>query len=161
MLEKIDNLIKKIIELTIIITGMGIVLCVILQILSRYIMDSPLIFTEEYSRLFFCWFSFIGCILGSRTDSHLEVSYFYDKFPKKMQKIVSIIVKLSMTIFCFVLSFYSFEQTISQQGVLSSATRTPLAIFTISLLISSFFMGFYNLLHTICLFKGKEGYVNG
>ncbi len=161
MLKKIDNFIKKSIEITIIITGMGIVLCVVLQILSRYIMDSPLIFTEEYSRLFFCWFAFIGSILGSREDSHLEVSYFFDRFPKKMQTIISVSIKFAMTIFCFVLCFYSLKQTISQNGVLSSATRTPLFFFTISLLISSFFMGFYNLLHTIYLLKGKGGYING
>ncbi|AYV95451.1 TRAP transporter large permease [Fusobacterium necrophorum] len=83
--------------------GMFIVL--VLQIISRQILDDPLIWSEELARLFFVYVGMLGISMGIRTQSHVMIDFVYARLPKKLQKVIftgiQIIIFLCITSFSY------------------------------------------------------------
>ncbi len=67
-------------------------MCVILvmQIVSRYFLNSPIIWTDEMTTLFQLVLAFLGIGYGIRKKSHVCLSGFYEKFPEHVQHLISI-----------------------------------------------------------------------
>ena len=119
------------------LTLFGIVFSVSLQVFFRYVLNSPLIWTDEMSRLSFCWFTFTGSALATLENKHLEVNFFYNKFSVKSKLAVNIFSNIIILIFTIILLIYSMLQIISLHGVRSASTRMPLVFFAIPI-----FLGF-------------------
>ena len=125
----------KIYTFLLVLSLFGIVFAVTLQIVFRYLFNSPLIWTDEMSRLFFCWFTFTGSALASYEEKHLEVSYFYNKFSMRVRKGIDIFNNILIFVFSLLILYAVINQIISGITMRSSATRMPLVIFPISLLL--------------------------
>ncbi len=137
-------------------TMFGIVACVTLQIIARYALSSPLIWTDEYSRLCFCWATFMGAAVASREDSHLEVEFFYERFGKKTKKVLDVCNHLLVGgLSCSVL-YYGAIKVFKEAGARSTATRTPVAVFTAALLIGFLGIAVYSFIAAIRYAKGEN-----
>lgn len=58
-----------------------LVTLVTMQVFMRYVMHSPLVWSEEMARMAFIWFAFIGAGLGFRYHLDLRVNFFTDMLP--------------------------------------------------------------------------------
>lgn len=68
----------------IIITMMALMtILVFLQVLFRYLFNTPLGWSEEIARFAFVWLSFLGAAILVRTDGHIRVSVFVDQLPDR------------------------------------------------------------------------------
>ena len=61
----------------------GMVVVVSLQVLSRYMLGTPLIWSEEVARLLFICLIFIGTAVLARRGGHLTVTAFVDLLPSR------------------------------------------------------------------------------
>lgn len=66
------------------------VLAVVLfiAVLTRYLFNFPLAWSEEVSRYAFVWLSFLGAELCFRTNMHVGVDLLVKVFPLRLQEIV-------------------------------------------------------------------------
>ena len=73
-----------------------VVMCIVLflQVVCRYVFNSPLVWSEELARYLFIWITFIGMGYGVLKHLHIDMSIVYTKFPKKIQKIIQVLVNL-------------------------------------------------------------------
>jgi tripartite ATP-independent transporter DctM subunit len=60
----------------------GMVLVTTLQIIMRYVFNSPLPWPEEVARWAFLWLVMIGCITATRIGSHIRMTMFVNMLPK-------------------------------------------------------------------------------
>ena len=67
---------------------------VFVQIVSRYILLSPLSWTEELSRFSYVWLTFIGVGFGIKHIDHITMTLFIDKLPVHLQHILRLIVNV-------------------------------------------------------------------
>ncbi len=51
----------------------GMVGVVFVSVIFRYLLDSPLTWTEELASLLFAWITFVGAFVGFRTRSHIAI----------------------------------------------------------------------------------------
>ena len=65
----------------------------VLQIFARQVLDNPLIWSEELSRLIFVYVGMLGVSMGIRSQQHIFIDFLYTKFPKSMQKVVFTIIQ--------------------------------------------------------------------
>jgi len=128
----------------------GIIIGVGVQVFFRYVLNSPLIWTDELSRLSFCWFTFMGSSLASHDDKHLKISFFYNKFSSRAKKVVYIFNHLMIFIFSLILLYSTYIQIGLGWNLRSASTRMPLVIFTISIFIGFMGITFYSL-HTVLI----------
>lgn len=97
---KIFNKLEELIGGTLFIILFGIML---LQIFSRQVLDSPLIWSEELSRFIFIYVGILGISIGIKNHQHIFIDFIYSKFPEKTQRRVSTFIELVVLacILCF------------------------------------------------------------
>ena len=135
------------------ISFVAIIVCVVLQIVSRYVFNQPLTWTEEISLFAFCWFTFIGSAVCSWEKSHLEVDYFFNRVGKKAQKYADIGIRLLVV---FLSVFVIVEAVIAmraQMGITSVALRIPIPLYSLAILIGFVGMAVFTSYHMIKRFK--------
>lgn len=75
----------------------GIVISMSVHVFFRYVLKSPLTFTEELSRYLFIWFVFMGISYGIKESIHIRVNIIEEFFPK-VTPIFSFVQDLVITI---------------------------------------------------------------
>ena len=69
----------------------GVITLTIVNVISRYVFNSPLPWTEELSISLFIWFIFIGVSSTMKRNGHVGVDYFLNKLPRNLRIIGEII----------------------------------------------------------------------
>lgn len=90
-----DGLLARLLQLV----GTVLILSVLLQIISRFIMLQPFPWTEELARFSFIWFCFLGSAYTLRRNLHLGIDYYYLKFGLGSRRIIDIVVTSLIIIF--------------------------------------------------------------
>lgn len=82
MLGKIFKNIEEIITVPLMI----ILLCLLTwQIVTRWLLNDPSLWSEELARVLFMYMSLIGCATAIKHSSHVKITYFSDKLPEKIK----------------------------------------------------------------------------
>jgi TRAP-type C4-dicarboxylate transport system permease small subunit len=103
----LDNAVRK---LLIFFAGM-MAITIILQVLCRYIMKNPLLWTEELARYLMIWMVFIGTSCIIKEWDNIYVDFFLNKLKDKFRTILILIQKfviLGLLVNFFYLSFTVF-----------------------------------------------------
>lgn len=121
----------------ILVSGMfAMLICVLAQVISRYVFKSTLKWTEEIARWLLVWLAFLGASHVAKTSSFTMVDFFVNKMPEKVRGIVNVVDKCLMLIFIgyfSVLSFNVYTNVASHE--VGPATQLPMMIVRSSLII--------------------------
>jgi len=101
-LSIVDRWIDKIVNITTLFTCLLMVLLaatVIFEIISRYIFNLPITFTEELTSLFFPWIVFLTAIDVTKKDEHIAITVFAEKLPAGLKKMNLLLIKIIMLLF--------------------------------------------------------------
>lgn len=69
-------------------------LAILLQIFTRYILNDPLIWTEELANICFAWIVFLGAALGIRRDESVRMDLFMHRIPESAKHILILVQDL-------------------------------------------------------------------
>lgn len=64
------------------------------QIFTRYVLNYSLFWSEELARYLFIYLVFIGSAIVLRRNGHIQVSFFADQLPVRLQRIIALLVDL-------------------------------------------------------------------
>lgn len=95
------------------------------EVLSRYVFNFPIIFSNELTKLLFPWIVFITAISVTKNEDHLSINYIRDKMPKRAQKLTFIISKLIML-------YFSVYMVVSSFQIAKAVVNQPLPMLRIS-----------------------------
>jgi TRAP-type transport system small permease protein len=82
---------------------------IILNVVARFIMKSPILGAVELSRLFFIWASFLGATICYHRSSHIAISFVVDRFSSKVRNVIDLFVYGLTLIFFIVVAIHSLE----------------------------------------------------
>jgi len=120
----------KLVETVLISMMCGVLICVWLQVLGRYLhFVKPLPWTEEIARWILVWLTFLGASHVAKTSSFTRVDFFVKKASPKVQEIIGIFNKLCMIGFTGWFTYKSFTvfTTVSVHE-LGPTTQLPMLI---------------------------------
>jgi TRAP-type C4-dicarboxylate transport system permease small subunit len=103
-----------------------------LNVLTRYVIDSPLAFTEEITVSMFVWVTLLGASIAFRQNAHLAVTFFYDLAPQHLRKLFLLFAN-AMSVVFFALVFYLGSNQVLDEidlNVQSQALRIPVWLYT-------------------------------
>ena len=129
------------------------------QVLSRYVLKSPLPWSQDILRLAFTYLVFWGAAWCVRDKNHLNVDVFLTAIPEKSRKVVEILINV---VLC---AFFVFVIVVGFQFALSGLTQTtsylplPMTAYYCSIPTAGILMLFYMLQHLagqIMHFNRKE-----
>ncbi|MDR1730936.1 MAG: TRAP transporter small permease [Synergistaceae bacterium] len=99
----VDRWVLKIEKLLLCLAIPVMILMGALQILSRFVIQTPIPWSEGLLTFLFVWTSFVGASLALAGRTHFQVDLFTLFFPPYVQKILDIIVDITVFGFCIFL----------------------------------------------------------
>lgn len=91
---------------------------VLIQVFSRYILNSPVAFTEELVRYSLIWTGFIGAAYAFSTREHMSLTIIRDKFTGKAHTALLVVIDgliLLMAIFVFTIGGFKLAVSASRE----------------------------------------------
>ena len=110
---KLNNLLIKALEITVMLVTALLVLDVLWGVFTRYVMNNQSPWTEELARMLLIWVSLLGASIGFIRKSHLGVDYFVGKLSDKMQMLGQIVVYLLVAVFVSFAMIYGGSMLVS------------------------------------------------
>ena len=149
ILKKLENFI--------VLTFLGLMGGVLsIQIFMRYVVNKPLIWSEEIARYLFVWVAFIGASYGVREKAHIRMEIIFKSFPKRVQKYLQLFI-YAISIACFLyLVPVGIEFTKQQHYVLSSAMSIPMSYIFAAVPIGCILISFRLILEFLNLLRDKD-----
>jgi TRAP-type C4-dicarboxylate transport system permease small subunit len=136
-----------------------IIVSVSLQVLFRYVLNDPLVWSEELARFAFLWMVFLGLGLAERDDQHIAVDYFVARMPTGPQKVIRIAVEIFCIIVIAVICYQSIGIIKVQAAMRSVALNISMAYTAIAVPIGFVILCIYKLL-SIARIAKTENFTN-
>jgi TRAP-type C4-dicarboxylate transport system permease small subunit len=145
------------IEDLIVTVGLSVMcIALALQIFARYVLNSPLIWSEEFARYVFVWVVFIGAGYGVRHKAHISMEFFVDHMPKVVQKWLAIVLNIFAICIFGCLIPVGFIFTLDQSAIASSAMQIPMSMVVSAVPIGSLIVCIRLAVETVGLIGAKE-----
>ncbi|MEM8763346.1 MAG: TRAP transporter small permease [Bacteroidota bacterium] len=124
------------------------VLNVLWQVASRFIIGTPSSFTDELARYLMIWIGILGAAYVSGRNMHVAIDVLPRRFNPSIQKRLMLIVRLLIILFCLVAMVIGGARLVYITYVLgqnSPALQVPLSLVYAVIPISGFLIIYYKL----------------
>ena len=98
-----------------------------LQVLCRYVLDSPLIWPEEIARLCLIWLTYLGCAAVAARGGHIAVDMLVKRLAPPAQRLAVAATDLVLTVIFAALAWLGWRLMRSLAGMETAATELPMA----------------------------------
>ncbi len=126
------------------------------QVISRYVFNNPIVWSEEFSRYSFVWISYLGCAYCVGVDGHTSITALRDRLPEFWQKVLIVIGNLIvMAVFIRIMPI-AMKFIHNNRKFLTSMMRIPFKYLYYSLPVGAVLTTIQLVLKSILLFDKKE-----
>lgn len=122
-----------------------IVAIVSVQVFYRKVLGTGITWSEEVALLLMVWMAFISMAIGVEKKTHIAIEMFYNRFPKRMQSIVTKINTLIIASVGAILIIYGVKLIIGTFGITMPATQWPTSALYFMIPVGGFFMLYFAL----------------
>ncbi|WP_343329730.1 TRAP transporter small permease [Polaribacter staleyi] len=144
MRAKIDNILEKLVLFILAL----MLLSVVWQVFSRFILRNPSTITDEISSFSLIWLGLLGAAYATGKHLHLAIDLIPEKVVEKKQNLFDAIVYLSTFVFAFtvmVIGGVRLCQLSFQFGQTSATLEIPLGFIYLVVPISGILISYYSL----------------
>lgn len=142
-MQKISEIISKVIQLLLIILICMLVIFTFIQVLSRFILKMPIAWSEEIIRMNFVWLIFLGAAIGVKEKTHLALDIVTSSLNGKFKFYMNILVLIIMIVTSGVLFFAGLDYVIRNIDKTAVTMNVPSNIVYISAPISALIIIFF------------------
>jgi len=146
---KIRAQVDSILEKVLVVIMSTMVINVLWQVFSRYILANPSSFTDELARYLMIWVGVLGAAYVAGKGNHVAITYFSEKFNSDNQKKVQAFINLSILAFAILGMLIGGVRLVYITMVLeqlSPALKIPLGVVYSVIPISGILIIFYKVL---------------
>lgn len=142
--------VNRILEIVLIFLTSILVLDVLWQVFSRYVLSSPSSFTDELAGYLLIWVSLLGAAYVAGRREHLAIDIMLQRSGPVRQRILRIIIQSVILGFSFTVLVIGGSWLVYTRfylGVTSAALQIPLGYVYIVLPVSGLLIVFYSIGH--------------
>lgn len=130
----------------------ALVVCVVWQVFSRYVLNAPSTFTDEASRYLMVWVGLLGGAYTVGLQRHLSIDLVSGSLSGRPRYVIEIVINLAILLFAYVVVFQGgidLVERVLARGQVSAVMRIPMGYVYFALPISGLFMMYYSALFII------------
>jgi len=153
-MQKFQHRLNRVLEVFLVVLMTVLVLDVLWQVFSRYLLSSPSSFTDELAGFLLIWVGVLGAAYVAGRKEHLAIDILIQRSPPARQR--RLLYLLASLIFLFALSvmvtgglYLMYTRFVLQ--VKSAALQLPLGYVYIVLPISGLVIMYYEVIHILNL----------
>lgn len=135
MMGKVKKIAGNLDQILMAVTMAIVCILLIVQVFFRYVLNSPLIWSEECARYMFVWTVMLGLGYNVRTKNNISVSLVTSRLPQGVQRgmeYITDLIVLASYLFCLPPILKYLE---AQSRIRSTAMRMPMGFLAVSVLI--------------------------
>lgn len=147
------NQLKRIVDVllayAIICISSLLVICVLWQVASRYILGTPSVFTDEVARFMFMWVGLVGAAYATSQKRHLAIDLLTQKLTGAPKKYLEIFILLATMTFVSMVMIYGGMNLVTKtlsSGQISPALGIPMGWVYIAIPVSGAAILFYSII---------------
>ncbi|NCB85978.1 MAG: TRAP transporter small permease [Gammaproteobacteria bacterium] len=144
------NLVNQILSRLIIVISSLLVICVVWQVLSRYVLASPSTATDELARFLFMWVGLLAAAYGVNVKSHLAIDLLTMNLTGKRKAVSELIIEVAIALFAAVAMVYGGIGLVTktlETGQISPAMGLEMGYIYLCLPISGVLILFYSIVN--------------
>ena len=98
------------------------------NVVARYVFNLGFAWAEELVRYQIVWMVFIGASLAARQGIHIGVDILVKMAPRRLAKLITLVINAISVVFCVVVLYYGAELTMQAKefGQVSAALQVPM-----------------------------------
>ena len=152
------NKVSKALEWFMIIIFALLVLDVLFQVFSRYILGTSFTWTEEFARFSLIWMTILGAAYLNGKREHLSMDFLYQKFSVANKRKASILIEVLIFLFALivmVIGGLNLVYTTLHLEQLSGTLRIPLGYVYAIMPFSGFLIMCFSVYHISNIYSNK------
>ena len=114
-----------------------------IQVVARYVMQSPFTSTEEYTRMALVWLTFMGAAAALRRNKLTRIEVLEERLPQRLRRFLSIFFDLVLMFLLVIIAVKGWEATVVTTSQIVAGTPLSYAWFVFSVVVGSVLMFFY------------------
>ncbi len=149
LFRAIKSILDRILEGLVMIVVAVLVLDVLWQVFTRFILHDPSTWTEELARFMLIWVSLLGAAVALGRGAHLGIDYFVGKMSEKMRRRTEVFAFFCIALFSLLVMFVGGIELVHSNLVLgqtSPALGVKMGYVYLAIPISGFFLTLYAVL---------------
>ncbi len=152
--KKVTSLIEETLKFILRLLLIAMVIITFLQVIMRYVFDSPLTWAEETIGVLMIYFGLIGGSFGIYYGVHISLEIFVERFMKRFDRYIRILEVFIYIFFGLIEIIYGIQIMKLTVFQVLPATGFPVRYTYLALPISGFVMIFFSI---VLLGKLKKG----
>lgn len=117
-----------------------LVISTFMQVVFRFILNSPLAWTEELARYCLVFLTFLGAAYAMAMKQHVLVEFFTNLFPPIGRKIFYTVATLVNLFFFGLMIYYGLQLSMNSMEQLSPVLRIPMGAIYAVIPVSGFLL---------------------
>lgn len=123
---------------------LGVTVIILLaQVVFRYVLNNPLVGSEDAAKLATIWMVFLGAGVAVRDRLHIKIDYFVDKLPAKWQRVIDVATDVVELIFIGIVLYQCIDLFDMQHGMKSVGLNIDVTFFSAALPAGFLLMAIY------------------
>jgi TRAP-type C4-dicarboxylate transport system permease small subunit len=131
LIDKVADKVEKATRVTCVTLGGGMAAVLICGVIARYVMQNPMVWTEEIARVLMIWMAFLGISIATRQRSHLGVTLLVVRLPMPLQRLVKMFTDGLTMWFLYILTVYGIQMVETGKAQIETATGISMSYFFI------------------------------
>jgi len=127
-LETFSGWLARMTDRIVVAMGITMILCLVLQVFSRYILGATFSWTEELALLLFTWLLLLAMTSAIYRDGHVRLFFLVDQLPEKTKKFWLSFLSFIVFVFFLALGWSGYRYMGATLGQTSAAIRYPIEI---------------------------------
>lgn len=158
-MSKIVRLVNQVMAIFSVLLSAVLVVCVVWQVISRYVLGAPSIVTDELARFLFMWVGLIGAAYATGLKRHLAIDLLLLKMQGKNKTSLEVVILLVMFFFAGYILLYgggNLAWDTHLTGQVSPSLGIDMGVVYLCLPVSGAIMLFYLLIDLIGKFSSER-----
>ena len=127
-----------------------------IQVISRYLFNHSLYWSEEVGRYLLIWITFLGASVGVKRYAHIGIDFLYNKTSGVLRKLLDFIIILLGLLFAGILIYFGYKFAYFVRFQKSAALLMPMTIPYLSIAVGGTLIFIHYLAALITLFKKRK-----
>lgn len=138
------RLFDLIVESGVLISLTGMIFSIVIQVFTRFFMQSAPSWTEEAARMFFIFAVAFGAGLAIRDNQYVQLDYFLNRIPIRTKNSIQLIINGIVLFFGILISFYAVKFIQIGSTETSPSLQIRMSYIFSSMLIMGILLTFYS-----------------
>lgn len=158
-LDLIFHKVCRILEWFMIVIFALLVLDVLFQVFSRYLLGTSFTWTEEFARFALIWMTILGAAYLTGKKEHLSMDFLFQKFSKSNKRKVSVLIEVLVFLFALIVMVtggLNLVYTTLYLEQLSGTLRIPLGYVYTIMPFSGFLIMCFSIYHILKIYNNTN-----